>query len=111
MGVTRLPNLKLYWQKSSLGEKLDLRNNFIINLLSYTQYTFIRSYFRLTFFLDNAEPNTKSIVEKTSKLIISINILFRSMFIPSKEICINESTIPFKGRCQAKVYNPDKPDK
>ena len=36
---------------------------------------------------------------------------FKSIWIPRREVSIDEGTIPFKGRVSFKVYNPNKPDK
>ena len=36
---------------------------------------------------------------------------FKSIWVPRREISIDEGTIPFKGRLNFKVYNPNKPDK
>ena len=36
---------------------------------------------------------------------------FKSVWVPRREISIDEGTIPFKGRVSFKVYNPNEPDK
>ncbi len=111
MGINKLPNLKMYWEKGKSNDRFHFKNSFVVNTLSYARYTFLRSHFRLTFFADKEDNNKQLIIEKTSRIIGAINKLFRSVYVPSQKICIDEATIPFKGRCGAKVYNPQKPDK
>ncbi len=44
-------------------------------------------------------------------MINAINKMFRSVYVSNKNICIDESTIAFKGNFKALVYNPKKPYK
>ncbi|MGH0144988.1 UNVERIFIED_CONTAM: hypothetical protein FKN15_031147 [Acipenser sinensis] len=46
------------------------------------------------------------------RIVVSyIDTKCRELFIPGKDICIDESTVGFKGRILFKCYNPQKPTK
>ncbi len=65
----------------------------------------------MTMYFDDDTSRSRSIIEKTGSKITSLNKMFGSVYIPSKNICIDESTIAFKGNCRVKVYNHSKPSK
>ncbi len=112
MGIIKLPNYKMHWENSLNAEKYNYQNNFIRKQMSYSRYSFIRSNFRLTKYLDcDLESNATKVKEKTSGIINALNKLFRAVYVPGENICIDETTIPFKGNCSVKVYNPAKPKK
>ena len=49
--------------------------------------------------------------KKLGKILPLMQNQFKSIWIPRREVSIDEGTIPFKGRVSFKVYNPNKPDK
>ncbi len=111
MGVFKLPNMKMYWTENAVVGS-DMKSSLISNSMEYKRFTFIRSHFRITFYLNsNDDNNFKKCSRKTEFLIDEINKLLSSIYVPGREISIDESTIAFKGNCSALVYNPCKPDK
>ena len=50
-------------------------------------------------------------VNKLGTIYSVVTEKFSSVWMPGKNICIEEGKIPFRGKVHFKVYNPDKPDK
>ncbi len=111
MEINRLPNLKLYWENSRLDSVFSIKNNFICKQMTYLRYVFIRNHFRLTSHVNVNTDAANTVLLKTKGIINAINKMFSSVYIPNKNISIDESTIAFKGNCSTKVFNPSKPDK
>ncbi len=64
--------------------------------MSYERYVFIRSYLRMTKFVDNDSQTFNNVSDKTSLIVKMIKKMFKAVYVPGKEIYIDEMTIPFK---------------
>ncbi|XP_017796993.1 PREDICTED: piggyBac transposable element-derived protein 4-like [Habropoda laboriosa] len=105
MGTMQLANLQEYWS----------RNN--VSYIPFYSETFTRDRFSQIFWMlhlktistDNTNPRTR--LQRVSGFLDYINSKFLYYFIPGEQICVDESTIKFKGRVSFITYNPKKPTK
>ncbi|CAK9810345.1 PiggyBac transposable element-derived protein 4 [Anthophora quadrimaculata] len=103
MGTMPLANLQEYWS----------RNN--VSYVPFYSDTFTRDRFSQIFWMlhlktistQNTNPRTR--LQLVSCFLDYINSKFLDYFIPGEQICMNESTIKFKGRVSFVTYNPNKP--
>ena len=108
MGLKRLPSYRDYWSTSP-----EFHDPYISSLMTVKRFSWLLSNLHLN---DNAimpkrgEPG----YDKLYKLRPFLNLLsqnFESCMSPTKEVCIDESMIKFKGRSSLKQYLPKKPIK
>ncbi|GFR77036.1 PiggyBac transposable element-derived protein 4-like [Elysia marginata] len=50
-------------------------------------------------------------IHKIRPFVNHLNTIFKEVYQPEREVCIDEAMIPFKGRSKFKVYMTDKPTK
>lgn len=110
MGIDNLPNIKKYWICDN-DQEIDLRREYVYSKMSYSRFIFIRSHFRATKPLNNEYIVGKSIENKTTDLINSVNKILHKSKTPEMKLSIDESTVAHKGKCGALVYNKLKPNK
>lgn len=98
MGLSRYPKMADYWRKSNLySNKISEhmpRNRFELLL-------------RMLHFSNNEEPSN----DRLSKLRPFLDLLvdkFKEVYIPEREVCIDETLVPFRGRLAFKQYIKDK---
>nr|XP_039265449.1 piggyBac transposable element-derived protein 4-like [Styela clava] len=102
MGIIRLPTLDMYWQKK----------NWILDVSSFnkimTRQRF-RDILRYLHFCDEAmapgaeDPN-KDKLYKVRELLTILLPLFQTCYTPGREISIDETLIPFKGRINFRQF-------
>ncbi|CAK9816388.1 PiggyBac transposable element-derived protein 4 [Anthophora quadrimaculata] len=105
MGTMPLANIQEYWSKN---------DNSYIPFYSdtFTRDRFCQIFWRLhlkTIPLQNTNPRTRLLL--VSGFLEYINERFLNYFIPGEQICVDESTVKFKGRISFITYNPMKPTK
>lgn len=108
MGLVRLPNYDMYWSKDDL-----------INLQSLSSYmTRDRFYNILAFFhandnvneppRDHPDYNPGYKVDRLANLLIT---KWQRAYTPNRELSVDETLVPFKGRTKLLQYIPSKPHK
>lgn len=102
MGVHRLPRSSMYWQ-AEWGSRS------VATAMSRNRYRELIRYFYIS------DPTTAYVstspVSKLSSLINHLQASFQLYSIPSRNLTIDESIVPFKGRSRLKQYIPSKPHK
>nr|XP_045585833.1 piggyBac transposable element-derived protein 4-like [Procambarus clarkii] len=106
MGICPLPRLRMYWQTGRFWH-IPCFNTFMTG----KRFEIIAKYFHVY--------NNKSIppgqgVEKLIKVRSLMQYLlnrFKRIYIPNKNLSLDEGTMPWRGRLSFKTYNPNKPDK
>ncbi|CAK9809611.1 PiggyBac transposable element-derived protein 4 [Anthophora plagiata] len=105
MGTMPLANLQEYWSRNDVSFIPFYSNKF-------TRKRFCQIFWMLhvkTIPTQNAGPRTR--LQLVSSFLDCINSKFLKYFTPGEEICVDESTIKFKGRISFITYNPKKPTK
>ena len=100
-GIVKLPHMRDYWSTrkvfgdSPIGAKVMCRARFekILHNLHLA---------------DNSTHNGKNRLYKISKFVELINKAFQDAFRPGREVCIDESLVPFRGRIIFRQYIPNK---
>lgn len=99
MGLDQKPSIADYWSSNPIyaGKTSDFmpRNRFEL-LLRYVH------------FADNETANSKDKMYKIRFIMDYLNDKFSKMFIPGKQICIDETMMAFKGRLSFKQYISNK---
>ncbi|XP_069177116.1 piggyBac transposable element-derived protein 4-like [Procambarus clarkii] len=106
MGICPLPRLRMYWQTGRFWH-IPCFNTFMTG----KRFEMIAKYFHVY--------NNKSIppgqgVDKLIKVRSLMQYLlnrFKRIYIPNKNLSLDEGTMPWRGRLSFKTYNPNKPDK
>ncbi|XP_069169886.1 piggyBac transposable element-derived protein 4-like [Procambarus clarkii] len=106
MGICPLQRLRMYWQTGRFWYLLCF-NTFMTG----KRFEMSARYFHVY--------NNKSIpqgqgVDKLIKVRSLMQYLlnrFKTIYIPNKNLSLNEGTMPWRGRLSFKTYNPNKPDK
>lgn len=101
MGVVKLERLADYWSKSEL-----FSIPFARSLMSRNRFQLLLRFWH---FSDNEDPSAKT--NRLHKLQPILDILianFKKYYTPPKNVCIDESLIPFRGRLVFRMYIPNK---
>lgn len=105
MGTMPLANLQEYWSRNDVSYIPFYWNKF-------TRDRFSQIFWMLhlkTIPTKDAGPRTR--LQLVSCFLDYINSKLLKYFTPGEEICVDESTIKFKGRISFITYNPKKPTK
>lgn len=105
MGTMPLANLQEYWSRND------------VSYIPFYSNKFTRNRFNQIFWMlrlktiqrQDAGPRTR--LQLVGCFLDYINSKFLKYFTPGREICVDESTIKFKGRISFITYNPKKPTK
>ena len=101
MGLVHMPKLRDYWSTRaglvahSIAGSVMSRKRFETLLVCLH-------------FANNDETNIKNRLYKILPIIEGFNKSFGRMYKPGKELCIDESLVPFRGRIVFKQYVPSK---
>nr|XP_039253699.1 piggyBac transposable element-derived protein 4-like [Styela clava] len=106
MGIIRLPNLRLYWQKK----------NWIFDVSSFNKIMPRKRFcdiYKYLHFCDEAlarrsDDQKKDKLFKIRGLLSLILPSFESCYTPSRDIAIDETLIPFKGRISFREVSKSK---
>lgn len=108
MGFHRLPSIRHYWLTDD-----NFKVNRIASLMPLKRFLFILRFLHL----NNNENMPKRGDEKFDKLykvrplLTKLNENFKALYVPQRELAIDESMVGFKGRTTLKQYMPMKPTK
>ena len=103
MGIISKPTIHEYWTKSYLFGTPGFRS-----IMSRDRFYQILKYFKL--YKDN-EINNQDPTYKFSSLMKNIIDNSQSLYIPDRNLTIDEAMVKFSGRSKMKVYMPLKPIK
>ena len=104
-GVFKLPRNHMYW---SVGKPFS--SHAVRSAMSFQRFQIINTFFHA--FNNKAIP-----VDQNDRIIKIRNFSeylinkFKSIYIPEKNLSLDEGIMPFKGKLNFKTYNPDKPVK
>ena len=104
MDTMKFARDELYWSES---DKHWLLGSKISQVMSRDRFFQIRCY--LHFSDDRCVANDK--LHKVRYLLDHLRHAFQSEYVPHKQVTVDESMVPFKGRLSLKQYMKDKPVK
>lgn len=105
MGICKLPVEQMYWRASSIYVP-----GVAPLTMTFNRFKQISKY--LHFHNRKAIPkgNTDRVIHIRS-IMNNLQEKCKSMYMPKKNLSLDEGTLPYKGRLSMKIYNPAKPDK
>lgn len=106
MGVVKLPRIKMYWSNNTL-----LHQKSVSEVMSQTRFIQIWRYFHLA---DNSSaiPRGSPGFDKIYRVREFLNVILRNahrLYRLDREITIDETMVPHKGRLSFKQYIKNKP--
>lgn len=102
MGLVPMPKISSYWSKDDI-----YHNKFVSSLMPRDRFL---SLLRYLHFADN-ETAGEDRLHKLKPLLNKLLSNFQSVLLPGREIIIDESMIPWRGRLIFKQYIPNKTHK
>ena len=104
MGIDDRPTYACYWNTGEI-----FANTFWPNIMSRDRFLLLQRCFHLT---DNTNANLAGDkLRKLRPIIDLLNRKFPQLYYPCRDICIDETMVPWTGRLSFKQYIPIKPDK
>lgn len=100
MGIVRLPEMRLYWSKDPM-----YANERIKRAMKRERFFDFLQYWH---FSDSEQVSSDNRLFKISTLLEMINRNFQEVVEPGKELTIDETMIPWRGRLQFRQYIPGK---
>lgn len=100
MGLVRKNSLKDYWSTDPV-----IQTPFFSALFSLDRFQLLQ---RALHFADNATANLRDPLNKIRSVFTSLMAGFGQMFIPHRDLCINESLLLWKGWLGFRQYIPSK---
>ena len=106
MGIIRKADLESYWQKSGVGQ-----TPFFGKYMTRNRFTAILSNLHLVDDSNNPAFGQRGHdpLAKLRPFITMCEDNFRFVYKPQKNLSMDESACPFKGRLRFRCYNPRKP--
>lgn len=103
MGIDRLPDMRLYWSNDDM-----FANAFIKRMMPRDRFITILNFWH---FANNENGDSSNRIYKIEKLLNMLLCNFRAVIKPGKELVIDESMIPWRGRLVFRQYIPLKSNK
>ncbi|GFO27773.1 PiggyBac transposable element-derived protein 4-like [Plakobranchus ocellatus] len=106
MGMLPIPTLKDYWTWH-----VALHSSFCFNVMERDRFLSILAIFHIadnSTFVPFGEPDHDPI-HKIRPFVDHLNRVFKELYEPDREVCLDEAMVPFKGRSRFKVYMKNKP--
>ncbi|XP_065674116.1 uncharacterized protein LOC136091060 [Hydra vulgaris] len=102
MSIVKLPSTRMYWRNELYFEK-------VASVMTLNRFEKIKLFLHCNDDMQHPENCT----DKLYKIHPIVNMLKKSFISLKHEeiMCIDEQTVPFKGRSLLKQYNPQKPKK
>ncbi|RXN17129.1 piggyBac transposable element-derived 4-like protein [Labeo rohita] len=100
MGLVRKRSLKDYWSTDPI-----IQTSFFSNLFSLDRFQLL---LRALHFANNATANFRDPLNKIRSVFTSLMAAFGQMFIPHRDLYIDESLLLWKGRLRFRQYIPSK---
>ncbi|XP_045617580.2 piggyBac transposable element-derived protein 4-like [Procambarus clarkii] len=105
MGILRLPRIRMYWQTGKFWH-VPCFNTFMTS----KRYELISKYFHIYNSNAIAKDNPDRLI-KVRTVMQYLTQKFKTLYIPQKNMRLDEGTMAWRGRLAFKTYNPNKPDK
>lgn len=99
MGLVRYPNLQNYWSRR------DIYSNKVCNVMSRNRFQILLSMWH---FHDNDDLEDTTKLRKISHFLDKLKLRFQAIVVPDKNICIDETLVPFRGRLAFRQYIKNK---
>lgn len=99
MGLVKYPNLQNYWSRK------EIYSNKVCNKMSRNRFQLLLSMWH---FHDNEDVENTSRIIKVSPLLDKLKIRYQAVVVPDKNICIDETIVPFRGRLSFRQYIKNK---
>ncbi|CAG2211274.1 unnamed protein product [Mytilus edulis] len=108
MGIDRKPSTRMYWSTDSF-----LQSPLHAKTMSRDRFTQIMRYLHFSDSTQQPLPGDPNYdpLYKVKPLLTHFNTAFQQEYTPNRNITVDETMIPFKGRVQFKQYMPQKPHK
>ena len=103
MGINQLPRIPLYWNSD-----LFLGNTGFKTTIPLKRFWILNRYFHIS---DPRQENPTDKLTKIRPLISKLEKAFQNVYVPGKNLSIDEGLIKFNGRLSFKQYMPKKPNK
>ena len=103
MGINQLPKISLYWNSD-----LFLGNAGFKTTIPLKRFWISNRYFHIS---DPWQENPMDKLAKIRPLISKLKNAFQNVYVPGKNLSIDEGLIKFNGRLSFKQYMPKKPNK
>ncbi len=100
MGVIKKPSLRHYWSTDPL-----LQTPFFGKLFSQDRFLLL---LRCLHFTNSARVSHHDPLHKIRRIFTAITSSFRRVFVPYKDLCVDESLMKWKGRLAFRQYIPTK---
>ena len=100
MGVVQLPEIRLYWSTNDMYANARIKN-------AMKRDRFL-SILKFLHFSDNTTARTEDRLHKIRNIVETIVDTFKSSIKPGKNIVIDESMVPWRGRLGFRQYIPGK---
>lgn len=100
MGIVKLPRIADYWSTDEV-----IGHPFPRTIMSRNRFEIL---LQMLHFSVNDEANKGDRLHRVRRLIDMLNNNYRNHYIPSEDLCIDESLIPFRGRIIFRQYNKQK---
>lgn len=104
MGIDDRPTYASYWNTGEI-----FVNTFWPSIMSRDRFLLLQRCFHLTDNTDITLAGDK--LRKLRPMIDLLNRRFPQLYYPNRDICIDETMVPWTGRLSFKQYIPIKPDK
>lgn len=99
MGLVQMPSVTSYWCKNILY------SNEIKSLMSRNRFELLLSHWH---FADNQSTDTSHRLYKIKPLLNHISQKFQNAVTPSRNVCVDETLVPFRGRLSFLQYIKNK---
>lgn len=99
-GITQVPEIRLYWSKNKMYTNLRIQEQ-----MTRDRFLIILKYLHFT---DNTTNTSENRLYKFLKIMNEIVNNFKTVLKPGKEIVIDETMIPWRGRLRFRQYVPGK---
>ena len=103
MGINKLPKIRSYWDSN-----LFLGNAGFKTTMPSKRFQILNKYFHIS---DPRQENPTDKLTKIRPLISKLENAFQDVYVPGKNISIDEGLIKFNGRLSFKQYMLKKPNK
>lgn len=104
MGLTAVPHINLYWSKDK-----KFHNEFITSLMPRDRFLLLLNCFHVSNNEEQRQPNDR--LFKVRPLLSLLLNNFKAVIKPGKDLVVDESMIPFRGRLVFRQYLPNKSHK
>ena len=99
MGITQVPEIRFYWSDNTMYTKGVMKRDRFLDILKFLHFS------------DNTTADQENRLNKIQNIINKISEGFKCVVIAGKDIVIDESMVPWRGRLRFRQYLPGKSHK